>query len=164
VFNYRPVFCFDNNFLIANPGEMMIGKTIEELKIGETAEFTKTITEHDVYAYAGITGDFNPAHINEVYAEKTFFKGRIAHGMLSAGLISAIIGTQLPGPGAIYLKQELKFTAPVRFGDTITARVEVTDIVKAKNRLRLKTVCTNQDGDKVIDGEALISPPKVPEA
>ncbi len=143
---------------------MMIGKTVEELKIGETAEFTKTITEHDVYAYAGITGDFNPAHINEVYAEKTFFKSRIAHGMLSAGLISTIIGTQLPGPGSIYLKQEIKFTAPVRFGDTITARAEVTDIASTKNRVRLKTVCTNQDGDKVIDGEALISPPKAPKA
>jgi len=140
----------------------MIGKTVEELKIGEIAEFSKTVTEHDVYAYAGITGDFNPAHVDQVYAEKTFFKGRIAHGMLSAGLISAIIGTKLPGPGAIYLKQELKFTAPVRFGDTITARVEVTDIVKSKNRVRLKTVCTNQDGDKVIDGEALISPRKAP--
>ncbi len=142
----------------------MIGKTIEEIKIGDTAEFTKTITEYDVYAYAGITGDFNPAHVNQAYAEKTFFKGRIAHGMLSAGLISTIMGTLLPGPGAIYIKQELKFTAPVRFGDTITARAEVIDRVKEKNRVRLKTVCTNQDGDKVIVGEALISPPKKPKA
>ncbi len=142
----------------------MIGKTIEQIKIGDSAEFSKTITEYDVYTYAGITGDFNPAHVNEVYAEKTFFKGRIAHGMLTAGLISTIMGTLLPGPGAIYMKQELKFIAPVRFGDTITARAEVVEMDTEKNRVRLTTVCTNQEGVKVIDGEALISPPKAPKS
>lgn len=142
----------------------MIGKTIQEIKIGDVAEFSKTITEYDVYTYAGVTGDFNPAHVNQVYAEQTFFKGRIAHGMLTAGLISTIMGTLLPGPGAIYMKQDLKFTAPVRFGDTITARAEVIEMDTEKNRVRLSTVCTNQEGVKVIDGEALISPPKAPKA
>ena len=142
----------------------MIGKTINELKLGAVAEFTKTVSESDIYLYAGVTGDFNPAHINETYAEKTFFKTRIAHGMLTAGFISAILGTQLPGPGTIYLRQELKFLAPVRIGDTITARVEVIEIISEKNRVRLETTCTNQDGTQILDGEAVISPPKAPKA
>jgi len=137
----------------------MIGKTIDKIKIGDTAEFSKTISESDVYMYAGISGDFNPAHINEAYAKNTFFKTRIAHGMLSAGFISAILGTQLPGPGAIYLKQELKFVAPVKIGDTITAKVEVIEINLEKNRIKLNTFCTNQNNKKVIDGEAVIMPP-----
>ncbi len=139
----------------------MIGKTIEELKLGDVAEFTKTVSESDIYLYAGITGDLNPAHINETYAGKTFFKTRIAQGMLTAGFISAILGTQLPGPGTIYLRQELNFLAPVRIGDTITARVEVIEIISEKNRVRLKTTCTNQDGTQVLDGEAVTSPPKM---
>lgn len=138
----------------------MIGKTIDELKVGDRAEFTKTVSESDVYLYAGLTGDFNPAHINESYAEKTFFKTRIAHGMLSAGFISAILGTRLPGPGTIYIRQTLKFTAPVLIGDTITASVEVAEIITEKNRIRLKTVCENQNGVIVLDGEAEVSPPK----
>ena len=140
----------------------MIGKTIDELKIGESAEFSKTIAESDVYLYAGITGDFNPAHINEEYAKKTFFETRIAHGMLPAGFISAILGTRLPGPGTIYLKQDLKFLAPVRIGDTITARVEVTEVNRDKKKVRLRTTCTNQDGTLVLDGEAVVSPPRPP--
>ncbi len=140
----------------------MIGKTIDELEIGEASEFSKTIAESDVYLYAGLTGDFNPAHINEEYAEKTFFKTRIAHGMLPAGFISAILGTQLPGPGTIYLKQEFKFLAPVRMGDTITARVEVIAIDKERKKVRLKTTCTNQEGTVVLDGEAVVSPPRPP--
>ncbi len=140
----------------------MIGKTIDELQIGESAEFSKTIAESDVYLYAGITGDFNPAHINEEYAKKTFFETRIAHGMLPAGFISAILGTRLPGPGTIYLKQDLKFLAPVRIGDTITARVEVTEVNRDKKKVRLRTTCTNQDGTVVLDGEAVVSPPRPP--
>ncbi len=140
----------------------MIGKTIDELQIGESAEFSKTIAESDVYLYAGITGDFNPAHINEEYAKKTFFETRIAHGMLPAGFISAILGTRLPGPGTIYLKQDLKFLAPVRIGDTITARVEVTEVNRDKKKVRLRTTCTNQDGTLVLDGEAVVSPPRPP--
>lgn len=140
----------------------MIGKTIDELKVGDTAEFTKTVTESDIYLYAGVTGDLNPAHINEPYAQKTFFKTRIAHGMLLAGFISAVLGTKLPGPGTIYVKQELNFLAPVRIGDTITAKAEVVDVITEKNRVRLKTTCVNQDDTTVLDGEALITPPKAP--
>ncbi|MFC2018148.1 MaoC family dehydratase, partial [Chloroflexota bacterium] len=106
------------------------------------------------------TGDLNPAHIDQVWAEKTMFKGRIAHGMLSAGLISAVLGMYLPGPGAIYLSQELKFLAPVRIGDTITARAEVIEIIEDKNRVSLKTTCCNQDGTVVVDGLARVMPPK----
>ncbi|MGD8992156.1 MAG: MaoC family dehydratase [Desulfobacterales bacterium] len=138
----------------------MIGKTIEELHIGQTAQFGKTISEADIYLYAGISGDQNPAHINESYARGTFFKTRIAHGMLCAGLISAVLGNILPGFGTIYIRQELNFLAPVRIGDTITAQVEILEMMSAKNRVRFKTVCVNQDGTTVIDGEALVSPPK----
>jgi 3-hydroxybutyryl-CoA dehydratase len=104
---------------------MILGKTIDQLKVGDSAQFAKTVAESDIYLFAGITGDLNPAHINEAYAKTTYFKGRIAHGMLSAGFISAVLGTILPGPGTVYLHQELNFLAPVRIGDTITARVEV---------------------------------------
>jgi 3-hydroxybutyryl-CoA dehydratase len=140
----------------------MIGKSINELKVGDAAEFAKTVSEADIYMYAGVTGDFNPAHINEAYAKKTFFKTRIAHGMLSAGFISAVLANQLPGPGTIYLKQEISFLAPVCIGDTITARAEVIEIIPEKNQVRLKTICTNQDGKQVVDGTALMSPPKPP--
>lgn len=133
----------------------MIGKTIDQLKIGDAAEFSKTVSESDIYQFAGITGDFNPAHMNEEYAKKTFFKTRIAHGMLSAGFISTAIGTKLPGTGSIYIKQACSFLAPVRIGDTITARVEVIEIMDGKNRVRLKTVCLNQEGTQVLDGERL---------
>lgn len=141
---------------------MIAGKTINQMKVGDAAEFTKTVTETDIYLYAGITGDLNPAHVNEVYAKSTFFKTRIAHGMLTAGFISAIIGCQLPGPGTIYVKQELSFLAPVRVGDTIVARAEVSELIVEKNRVRLKTTCSNQDGVVVLTGEALVSPPKAP--
>lgn len=140
----------------------MIGKTMAEIQIGDAAEFSKTVSETDIYLYAGITGDLNPAHVNAAYAEKTFFKARIAHGMLTAGFISTILGTLLPGPGTIYLKQELRFLAPVRIGDTITARAEVTAKMEEKNKITLKTTCSNQDGTLVLDGEAVVSPPKAP--
>ena len=138
----------------------MIGKTIDALKVGDAAEFSKTVAETDIYLYAGIVGDFNPVHINEDYAKKTFFKERIAHGMLTAGFISAIVGNQLPGPGSIYIKQELNFLAPVHIGDTITARVEVIEIIAGKNRVRLKTTCNNQGGISILAGEAIVRPPK----
>ena len=140
----------------------MIGKTIEELKVGDIGEISKTISESDIYLYAGITGDFNPAHVNEDYAQGTFFKTRIAHGMLVAGLISAVLGSKLPGPGTIYMRQELDFMAPVKIGDTVTARVEVIEINTEKKRVKLKTTCANQEGTVVLDGQALISPPKKP--
>ena len=138
----------------------MIGKMIDQLEIGDSAEFGKTISESDVYLYAGITGDMNPVHINESYAKTTFVKTRICHGMLSAGLFSTILGTSLPGPGTIYLRQEVDFVAPVRIGDTLTAHVEVIEKDTVKNRVRLKTTCRNQDGVLVMDGIAVVSPPK----
>lgn len=134
------------------------GKTVNELKVGDKASFTKTITETDVYNYAGVTGDFNPAHINESFAKNTMFKGRIAHGMIAAGLISTVLGTRLPGPGCIYVSQDLKFTAPVYFGDTITATVEVEKLNVEKNRVILNTVCTNQKNNVVLKGQAELMP------
>ncbi len=141
-------------------GDTQTGKTIREIKPGDSATFSKTISETDIYLYSGISGDTNPAHIDEEYARKTQFQGRIAHGMLTAGLISAVFGTRLPGPGTIYLSQTLKFKAPVRIGDTITARCEALEILDEKNRARFRTVCTNQQGVEVIEGEALVMPPK----
>lgn len=138
----------------------MKGLTIKDLKIGDKDFFQKTITETDVYLYAGITGDLNPAHINEVEAEKGMFKGRIAHGMLTAGLVSTVLGMKIPGPGTIYLGQELKFTSPVKFGDTIKAEAEVIEINEEKNIISLKTTCTNQDGKIVLTGVAKAMPPK----
>ncbi len=133
--------------------------TIRELKIGDQASTAKTISESDVYLFAGITGDHNPAHVNEVYASQTRFGRRIAHGILSAGLISAVLAMKLPGPGAIYLGQELKFVRPVYFGDTITATCTVSELLPEKNIARLETVCTNQDGAVVIKGTATVMPP-----
>jgi 3-hydroxybutyryl-CoA dehydratase len=138
----------------------MKGLTIKELNIGDKASFEKTITETDVYLYAGITGDLNPAHINQRESENTMFKGRIAHGMLTAGLVSAVLGMKLPGPGTIYLGQELKFTAPVKFGDTIKAEIEVIEKIEEKNRMKLSTICTNQEGNVVLKGIATVMPPK----
>ena len=138
----------------------MKGITIGEMKIGDSASFTKTITDTDIYLYAGISGDFNPAHVNQVEAEKGMFGRRIAHGMLSAGLISAVLGTMLPGPGTIYMGQELRFTKPVFVGDTITATITVAELIPEKNRAKLETVCTNQDGEVVIKGMATVMPPK----
>ncbi|MET3618376.1 3-hydroxybutyryl-CoA dehydratase [Peptoniphilus olsenii] len=135
------------------------GKKINELKVGQSACFTKTVSEADVYNYIGVSGDFNPAHINEEYAKDTTFKTRIAHGMISAGFISAVLGTQLPGPGTIYLSQDLKFTHPVHFGDTITATCTVEELFPEKNRVIMDTVCTNQYGETVIEGRALVLAP-----
>ena len=138
----------------------MKGITISEMKLGDSASFTKTVSEHDVYTYAGVSGDFNPAHVNEVEAQKGMFGKRIAHGMLSAGFISTVLGTQLPGPGTIYMGQELRFTKPVFFGDTITATVTVAELIPEKNRAILDTVCTNQNGEVVIKGKATVMPPQ----
>jgi len=138
----------------------MKGFTIEQISLGQSASFAKTITETDVYMFAGISGDFNPAHINEEYAKNTMFKGRIAHGMLGASLISTVLASYLPGPGTIYLGQNLKFLAPVRFNDTITATCTVKEITAEKNRVILDCVVTNQDGTPVINGEAVVMPPK----
>jgi len=136
------------------------GKSIGELKIGDSAQIVKTITEGDIELFARATGDFNPVHLDAAYAEKTMFKGRIAHGLLSVGFFSAILGNILPGHGTIYLSQEVKFVAPVRIGDTITAKVELIELIPEKNRVRFRTSCVNQDGKLVVDGIAWTMPPK----
>lgn len=125
-------------------------------QVGQSANFTKTITETDVYLFAGITGDLNPAHMDETYASGTRFQHRIAHGMLSAGLISAVLGTRLPGPGSIYMNQTLKFLAPVYLGDTLTATATVKELIPEKNRAVLTTEVVNQKGVVVTTGEALM--------
>jgi 3-hydroxybutyryl-CoA dehydratase len=139
---------------------MAQGKSIHEMKVGDSAELTRTVTEDDIELFAKATGDFNPVHLDQAYAEKTFFKGRIAHGLLSLGFISTILGNILPGHGTIYLSQEVKFLAPVRIGDTITARVEVIELIPEKNRVKFKTTCMNQDGKIVVEGTAWGMPPK----
>jgi len=128
----------------------------EDFTIGEKAQLSRTITEDDIWRMADITGDFNPVHIDEEFASRTRFNGRIAHGMFSAGLISAVLGTRLPGPGAVYLKQTLDFLYPVRAGDTLTAEVEVTVWRAEKRIITLKTRCLNQDGKDVVYGEATL--------
>ena len=135
------------------------GKSIHELQTGASAQISKTITESDIELFARATGDFNPVHLDQAYAEKTMFKGRIAHGLLSVGLLSAVLGTIFPGHGTIYLSQEIKFLVPVRIEDTITARVEVLELIPEKNRARFRTSCTNQDGKLVADGIAWVMPP-----
>ena len=133
-------------------------RTIDDIEIGEKATFTKTISESDIYLFAGITGDLNPAHVNAEYMKTTPFKQRIAHGVLTIGLISTVLGMKLPGPGALMISCNMRWTAPVFIGDTITAEVEVIEKDKAKNRMRLKTVCVNQSGKTVVDGEFIMSP------
>ncbi len=141
----------------------MIGKTMEQLRVGQSARFAKTVSESDIYLFAGVTGDMNPAHVNEVYASQTHFKTRIAHGMLAAGFISTVLGCHLPGPGTVYLSQELRFLAPVRIGDTITAQARVTRLDPDRRRVTLATECWNQDGVKVMQGTAVVSPPRAVE-
>src|SRR3972149_2633474 len=131
---------------------MTKGKSIDEIKIGDSAQISNTITETVINDFAKATGDFNPIHLDQTYAEKTYFKGRIAHGVLSIGYISSVFGNLLPGPGSIYLSQEVKFLAPVRVGDIITAKVEVIELIPEKNRVKFKTTCTNQKGEVVVDG------------
>lgn len=124
--------------------------------VGDTASLSKTVTDADIVLFAGVSLDTNPVHLDATYAAKTRFGGRIAHGMLSAGLISACIGTRLPGPGSIYLSQSLKFRAPVRIGDTVTATVTVVAVKDGKPLYTLETTCTNQDGEVLLAGEAVI--------
>lgn len=138
----------------------MKGLTISEIKIGDSASFTKTVTEADIAMFAGFSGDFNPAHINQTEAEKGMFGQRIAHGMLSAGFISTVLGMYLPGPGTIYMGQELRFVKPVYIHDTVTATCTVVERIEEKNRLKLETIVTNQNGDKVITGFATVMPPR----
>ena len=134
------------------------GYFIEELSVGMSAEFAKTVTEADLLLFGAATGDTQPVHFNEEYAATTMFKGRIAHGMLSAGIISACAGMKLPGPGTIYVSQTLKFKAPVRIGDTVHARITVKEILLAKKRVVTDTVCT-VGGRVVLEGEAVFMVP-----
>lgn len=134
------------------------GYFIEDLTVGQSDEFTKTVTETEIELFAQVSGDNNPVHLDADYAAGTMFKERIAHGMLSAGFISAVIGTKLPGPGAIYMSQQMRFKAPVKIGDVVTARCTITDINQARRRVTLETVCL-VDGKPVIDGEALVMVP-----
>lgn len=133
------------------------GYDIEDLKPGMSASFAKTITEADIVLFAGASGDNNAIHINEEFAKTTPFKGRIAHGMLSASVISAAIAGKLPGPGTIYMAQNLRFKAPVRPGDTVHAEVTVKEVQSEKGRVTLETVCT-VGGKVVIEGDALVMP------
>ncbi|MBN1333270.1 MAG: MaoC family dehydratase [Synergistales bacterium] len=137
----------------------MKGIPIEDLEIGDKASFSKTLSETDVYLFAGITGDFNPAHVNEIEARGSIFEGRVAHGMLVAGFLSTVVGMQLPGPGSILVRQELKFLSPVRIGDTVTAEVEVLEIHLRRNMVILGAIIKNQDCRKVIQGKAVVKPP-----
>ncbi|NDV13340.1 MaoC family dehydratase [Crenobacter caeni] len=134
----------------------------EDIKIGDSAEYAKTITEADILMFAAVSGDDNPVHINQEYAEQTMFGGRIAHGMLSASLISCVLGTRLPGPGTIYLSQSTRFKAPVKIGETVTARATVTELDPAKRRVKLLTECF-VSGKLILEGESLVIAPAKPE-
>ena len=128
----------------------------EDIKVGDEASLSRTITEVHIVNYAGLTGDMNPVHVDAEHAAQSMFGERIAHGMLVAGLISAVLGTQLPGPNSIYLGQDLNFMAPVRIGDTIKILVTVTEKRDPKRILKLRTTAYNQRGEIVIDGSAVV--------
>lgn len=138
----------------------MIGITIDRLEVGDSAQITRKVVHADIAEFVDAVGDYNPVHSDRDYAAGTMFKEPIAPGIWTAGLISAVIGTRLPGPGSIYLSQDLKFLKPVKFGDIVSARVEVLEVNRGKNRVRLRTVCTNQRGEEVLTGEALVMPSK----
>ena len=129
-------------------------------KVGDSVQLSKTVKDEDIRIFAEVTGDKNPLHLDDEFASKTIFKRRIAHGILTAALISSVIGNRLPGNGTIYLSQTLNFLAPVYIGDEITAKVEVLQVLKEGKRLRLKTQVINQNGTVVVDGEALVIPPR----
>ena len=137
---------------------MSDGIFFEDLKLGQKASFAKTITDADILMFTAVSGDTNPVHINAEAAERTMFKQRIAHGMLSASLILTVLGTKLPGPGTIYLAQNLKFRAPVTIGATVTATVEITALDPARKRATLTTTCT-VGGKPVIEGDATVMVP-----
>jgi len=131
------------------------GFRLEDLSVGQSAEQAHTVTEADIAAFAAVSGDTNPLHMDEAYAATTAFKGRIAHGMLGASFISAILGNDLPGPGSVYLNQSLRFRRPIRIGDVVTARVSVAVIDADKARVTLETLCL-VDGKAAIEGEAVV--------
>ncbi|MGE5575592.1 MAG: MaoC family dehydratase [Syntrophothermus sp.] len=138
---------------------MQLGKTIHELKVGDKDSFTKTIAESDVYLFAGITGDFNPVHVNEEFAKKGLFGTRVAHGTLTLSLIAPVLGMKLPGLGTVLTDIKMKFLAPARIGDTITATAEVINIDIPKSRVAMRLTYTNQHGKLISAGEAVVLPP-----
>lgn len=143
---------------MSNSMDMLHGYYFEDLEEGMVDVFAKTITDADIITFAGISGDTNPVHLNHEFASETIFEGRIAHGMLTASFLSTVIGTKMPGPGCIYVSQNLRFKAPVRSGDTVVAKCTVTKMIPEKKFIELKTVCSV--GDKVVvDGEATIMVP-----
>ncbi len=137
------------------------GKTIDELAVGDSASIEKTFSQEDVEAFARLSGDDNPAHVDQEWAAASMFKGRVVHGVLTAGLISAVLGTQLPGPGSIYMSQSLQWRLPVFPGDALTATATIKEIVAEKGRVILETVVTRGE-DTVLTGEALVMPPRAP--
>lgn len=141
--------------------EWIENTTYDELFVGQSASFTREITRDDIAAFATLSGDINPAHLNEDYANASLFEGVIAHGMFSAALISALLGTRFPGPGTIYLGQEIKFTKPVRLGDCLTIQATVTSKNDEKQRIKMDCVVVNQHGDAVLKGEAKLMPPSL---
>lgn len=142
-----------------NYNDLLQGYCFEDLKEGMSDVYGKTITDADIVMFAGISGDINPVHLNHEFASETMFEGRIAHGILTASLISTVIGTKLPGPGCIYVSQSLRFKAPVKAGDTVTALVSVTKLILEKRFAELKTQCLVR-GKVVLDGEATVMVPK----
>ena len=143
---------------MTTPTDQLNGYYFEDLEEGMTDVFAKTITDADIMGFAGVSGDTNPLHLNHEFASGTIFKGRIAHGMLTASLISTVIGTKLPGPGCIYVSQNLRFKAPVRTGDTVTATCMVTKLIPEKRLIELSTMCTVAD-KSVVEGDATILVP-----
>jgi len=139
---------------------LVLGKTYEELEIGQKASFSKTITEADVYLFAGISGDFNPVHVNEEYARLTPFKTRIAHGAIPQSLIANVLGTKLPGLGTVAVEIHCRYKAPTFFGDTVTATATVAEKIPSKNWVRMALEWTNQRGETVATGEAIVIPPR----
>jgi len=139
---------------------LVMMKRIGDLHVGDNASFVKKITDNDIQLFAQVSGDFNPVHLDENYAAKTMFKGRIAHGGLISSLFSTVLGTQLPGEGTIYLDQNSRFIRPVYLDDTITASVEVSEIDEVKGQVKLITTATNQKGKAVVVGYAVVMPPR----
>ena len=135
---------------------------LDDLSVGQSAQMVRTVTEADIVLFAQVSGDNNPVHLDEAFAAQTPFKTRIAHGMLSAAYISAVIGTQLPGPGTIYMQQALRFKRPVKIGDEVTTIATVTEIDPVKGRVSIETVCL-VGGKPVIEGEALVMAPRKPD-
>ncbi len=141
-------------------GPIKLGKTIKEISIGDSASFSKTITETDIYLFAGITGDFNPMHVNEEFSRKTMFGKRIAHGGITTSLIAPVLGTILPGLGTVALETSCRYRAPVFPGDTVTATATVLEKDEKRNRVRMELKWVNQEGTVVADGTAVVMPPK----